>query len=183
MTERDAARQSAMAITRPGSARATDDTPLDRTLTYRLHLLNKLSDRESQLAYLSESGLPLSESRCLAAIGSFAPLSIKDLAQRANLDKGQASRAAQSLVDQSLVLKDASAVDGRGVVLTLSRKGRSTWQRVMRVIGRRNEQIFGCLDAGQREQLGRLLDRVISNALAKAPTGGIARPPTLPKRT
>jgi DNA-binding MarR family transcriptional regulator len=57
--------------------------------------------------------MSFSECRCLAAVGSFAPLSINDLAFRANLDKGQASRAAQVLVDQKLVRKTTSPEDAR----------------------------------------------------------------------
>ncbi|MDP3413292.1 MAG: helix-turn-helix domain-containing protein, partial [Polaromonas sp.] len=93
--------------------------PLDRFLTYRLHLVNKLTDQSSSDAYADEFGLPVGEARCLAAIGNFAPLSVVELAARANLNKGQASRAAQSLVDRGLVCKEASTSDGRGVVLTL----------------------------------------------------------------
>ncbi|MGH8809334.1 MAG: MarR family winged helix-turn-helix transcriptional regulator [Noviherbaspirillum sp.] len=139
---------------------------LDRTMTYRLHLLHKLSDRESQRAYLEDAGLPMSEGRCLSAIGSFAPLSINDLAQRANLNKGQASRAAQALVEKALVRKEASETDGRGVVLRLTRKGAQVWERVMQVVARRNEEIFGCLSAAEREQLSDMFDRMIAHAQA-----------------
>jgi len=96
----------------PGAA-----MPLDRTLTHRLHTLHKLSDKVSQTAYLQVAGMPMSEGRCLAAVGAFEPLSVNDLAHGANLDKGQASRAAQSLVDQGFLRKDENTGDGRGVVL------------------------------------------------------------------
>jgi DNA-binding MarR family transcriptional regulator len=141
---------------------------LDRTMSYRLHLLHKLYDRNTQLEYLNHAGLQLSEARCLGAIGSFAPLSIKDLAQRANLDKGQASRAAQALVERELVQKKVSGTDGRGVVLTLTRKGLHAWQRVMQVIARRNEEVFGCLSAAEQKELSRLFDRMIAHVNAHA---------------
>ena len=111
-------------------------SPLDRTFTYRLHLLHKLTDSLSSEAYLADGGLPISEGRCLAVIGTFTPLSVVDLAQRANLHKGQASRAAQALVDRGLVRKAANATDSRGVVLTLTRKGQVVWKRVMDVVER-----------------------------------------------
>ncbi len=139
---------------------------LDRTLTYRLHLLHKLSDIESQRAYLSDAGLSMSDGRCLTAIGSFAPLSVNDLAQKANLNKGQASRAAQSLVDQGLVHKEASATDGRGVVLTLTAKGNAVWRRAMKVVEQRNHEIFGVLSDAEREQLSGFFDRLIDQAQA-----------------
>ncbi|MEO6744420.1 MAG: MarR family winged helix-turn-helix transcriptional regulator [Caldimonas sp.] len=141
---------------------------LDRTVTHRLHTLYKLTDRISQAAYLADAGLPLSEGRCLSAVGAFAPLSVNDLAQQANLNKGQASRAAQALVDQGLVRKEASATDGRGVVLALTAKGERAWRRVMDVIERRNGEIVGCLDAAERRQLDRLLDRLVEHARVAA---------------
>lgn len=137
---------------------------LDRTLTYRLHLLHKLTDLESQRAYVAGAGLSMSDGRCLTAVGTFAPLSVNDLAQKANLNKGQASRAAQSLVEQGLVVKAASPTDGRGVVLTMTPKGKAAWQRAMQVVGRRNQDIFGVLSEPEREQLSDFFDRLIETA-------------------
>ena len=137
---------------------------LDRTLTHRLHTLHKLSDKVSQTAYLQAAGMPMSEGRCLAAVGAFEPLSVNELARGANLDKGQASRAAQSLVDQGFLRKEENAGDGRGVVLTLTAKGRRRWQMIMQLIERRNDEIFGCLSAEERERLGDMLDRLIERA-------------------
>jgi DNA-binding MarR family transcriptional regulator len=142
----------------------TDSVLLERTFTHRLHTLSKLTDRATQTAYLVDAGIPFSEGRCLAAIGAFSPLSVKDLAYRANLDKGQASRAAQSLVDQGLVFKQASATDGRSVVLTLAPAGKQVCERLMRVIGRRNDEIVSCLNAADRAQLDHLLDRLVEHA-------------------
>ena len=141
-----------------------DPDRLDRTLSYRLHLLHKLTDQDSQHAYPREAGLSLSDGRCLATIGTFEPLSVKDLAQRANLDKGQASRAAQALVDQGLVNKQSDRQDARGVVLTLTEAGRSAFGRTMDLINRRNQAIFGCLDGSEQATLSALFDRLIEHA-------------------
>lgn len=143
-----------------------DAQALDAFLTWRLHRVAKLTDKASTDAYAQEFGLPVGEARCLAAIGSFAPLSVNDLAAGANLDKGQASRAAQALVERGLVKKQASEIDARGVVLTLTRAGDKLWQSVMAMIARRNEEIFGCLSAPERRLFAALLDRVIAQARA-----------------
>jgi DNA-binding MarR family transcriptional regulator len=141
-------------------------TPLHRTLTHRLHTLHKLTDRVSQAAYLADARMSIGEGRCLAAVGAFQPLSVNDLAQSANLDKGQASRAAQALVDAGLVRKSPDDSDGRGVALTLTAKGRARWERVMTLIERRNTEIFGCLNSKERDALGEQLDRLIEHAAA-----------------
>ena len=137
-------------------------TDLDRFLTYRFHLLNKLSDRDTNRAYLEECGLSLGEARCLAAIGRFGPLSLNDLAQAANLDKGHASRSAQRLVMRGFISKNVSESDGRGVVLALLAEGKRRYRDVIGLIGRRNQEIFGCLSPDEQAQLAELLDRVIA---------------------
>lgn len=147
----------------PDAERDNDDRRLDRTLTYRLHTLHKVTDQVSQQAYLRGAGLSLSDGRCLAAVGTFAPLSVNDLAQRANLTKGQASRATQALVNQGLVDKAGHPEDRRGVVLTLTPRGREVWERTMALIERRNHDIFGCLSVQERATLGALFDRLIAH--------------------
>lgn len=144
----------------------TDWVPLDRTYTHRLHTLMKLADRITQTVYESEAGILAHEARCLAAVGTFAPLSNKDLARCANLDKAQASRAAQVLVDKSLILKSISPTDGRGVVMNLSPKGRAVWERTMQLINRRNQEITSCLSAHEAKQLDAILDKLVAHARA-----------------
>ncbi|MFM8899737.1 MAG: MarR family winged helix-turn-helix transcriptional regulator [Burkholderiales bacterium] len=137
---------------------------LEQTLTYRLHRLSKTTDRATQAVYANEAGIGLSEARCLTAIASFSPLSVNELAQRANLNKGQASRAAQALVAQHMVRKTGSSADGRGVVLTLTAKGDRLWQRLVPLIEERNAQIAACLSASELRQFNALLDRLLAHA-------------------
>ena len=143
--------------------------PLDRTLSYRLHLVNKLTDKSSADAYAQEFGLPVGQARCLAAIGRFAPLSVVDLAGKSNLDKAQASRASQALMERGLVAKRPSDSDARSVVLSLTPRGRKLWAGVMELIGHRNSEIFGCLSPAERKELGRMLDRLIEHARPQYP--------------
>ena len=140
---------------------------LERFLTYRLHVLNKITDRDTNRAYVSDCGIPLGEARCLAAIGRYAPLSVNDLARSANLNKGQASRSAQALVERGLVEKTLSASDGRGVVLTATAAGLAQYQRIIALIAQRNDEIFACLDADEQRALGDMLDRLIDHLQAR----------------
>jgi DNA-binding MarR family transcriptional regulator len=137
---------------------------LAQYLTYRLHELTKLTDKVTDALFRTEAKLPLGEARCLAAVGAFQPLSVNQLAQHVNLDKGQASRAAQSLVDQGLLIKTPSAVDARGVVLRLSRSGQYRWRKVMALVDRRNAEVAQVLDEAERQQLDALLARLVAHA-------------------
>ena len=64
--------------------------------------------------------------------------------------------------------KEASAIDGRGVVLSLTAKGERAWRRVMKVIERRNDEIVACLDADERQPARPLLDRLVEHARVAA---------------
>lgn len=143
---------------------ASPSFALERSLTYRLHVLSKLTDRASHAAYVEGTGLGHAEGRCLAAIGRYAPLSLNDFAAAANLNKGQASRAVQSLVERGLARKEASPTDGRGVVLTLTAAGQRLYRRVLSIIEQRNRDITACLDERERAVLDGLVDRLIAAA-------------------
>lgn len=145
-----------------GSAPASEPV-LNRTLTYRLHLLHKLTDYASQHGYIEATGLTLSDGRCLTTVGTFEPLSVNDLARASNLNKAQASRGAQSLVEKGLVFKKESPEDGRGVVLTLTAKGRRAWKKTMAMVQRRNEEIFSCLSVQDQVRLSRMFDQLIAH--------------------
>ena len=93
---------------------------------------------------------------------------MKDLARRANVDKAQASRAAQALVDKGLVEKSASSADARGVELRFTPEGQRLWQRLMTVVEERNQQIVGCLSATERAQFDRILTQLVEHARAVA---------------
>jgi DNA-binding MarR family transcriptional regulator len=150
---------------------------LDRSFTYRLHVLHKLTDMQTQHAYENDIGMTLSDGRALSVIGAFGPLSVNDLAFKSNLNKGQASRAAQSLVEQKLVDKDASSSDGRGVVLSLNAKGKKLFEKVMALVEKRNLEILSTLSIEEQTQLSALFDRLIAHTQQQ-----IAQQPTENKR-
>jgi DNA-binding MarR family transcriptional regulator len=138
--------------------------PLAQQLSWRLHRLGKLTDALTAAAYAEELGLGVAEARALAAIGSFEPLSVNQLAAHAHLDKAQASRAAQMLVERGAAEKTPSPSDARAVVLSLTRSGRRLHRQAMGLIQRRNRDIMACLDEAERESLLGMIDRLIRHA-------------------
>lgn len=150
-------------MAKPPAPRNAAPAPLARSLTYRLHLLHKVTDLVSQQRYEEELGMSLSDGRCLATIGSFGPLSVNELAEHSNLNKSQASRGAQALVDHGLVAKVDHPGDGRGVLLELTPSGRRLWARSMELIDRRNADIFGCLGEREQQALSDFFDRLIAH--------------------
>lgn len=162
-------------MTRP-AARATQpkqptdtDTPLERTLSFRLLLLHKLSERSSPLEFATAVGLTPSDGRALATLGAFEPLSVVALAEACSLNKSQASRAAQALVDKGLADKQGSRADGRGVVLTLTPAGRTLYGRTVQLVNERSRDIFGCLSESELKAFSDMLDRLIAHNRSRQP--------------
>lgn len=139
---------------------------LEQFLTYRMHVLNKLSDRGIGERYQSKLDITLPEARVIASVGSFGPFSIMDLAKHANLDKSQASRAAEALIKRGLIERATSSDDGRVVLISLTGTGRELFRKVMPIARKWNADLFGCLDEAELDALGRALDKVIAHALA-----------------
>jgi DNA-binding MarR family transcriptional regulator len=141
---------------------------LDQFLTYRMHVLNKLADRGISELYHTKLDITLPEARVIASVGSFGPFSIMDLAKHANLDKSQASRAAEVLIKRGLIERETSAEDGRVVLISLTGDGRALYRKVMPIARKWNADLFECLDEKEREAFGQALDRVIASALSNA---------------
>jgi DNA-binding MarR family transcriptional regulator len=137
---------------------------LDQFLTYRLHIVNKLSERVSSERFQAKLGITLPEARLIAAVGSFGPFSVMELARHANLDKSQASRAADALMRRGLMRRDASEDDGRLVLVSLTPEGRALYRRVMPIARKLNTDIFASLDERERNALDHILDKLIERA-------------------
>jgi DNA-binding MarR family transcriptional regulator len=129
-----------------------------------MHALHKLTDRYSEQLYWQELSLPVGQARCLSVLGAFGALSVSALAQHANLDKAQASRAAQALVQAALVTRKGNTQDGRGIVLQLSAAGKARCAKMLRLVEQRNRAILACLNPVEQGQLSGLLDRLLSAA-------------------
>lgn len=141
---------------------------LEQFLTYRLHVLNKLAERGIGERYQAKLGVSLPEARVIGSVGSFGPFSIMDLARHANLDKSQASRAAEALIRQGLVQRQTSAEDGRVVLVSLTAEGRALYRKVMPIARKWNGDMFDCLDEQQKVAFGDALDKVIATMIARA---------------
>lgn len=140
---------------------------LDQFLTYRLHALTKRSDRGIAEVYRHKLDISLPEARVIAAVGAFGPFSIMDLARHTNLDKSQASRAAEALLRQGLLERSASEEDGRIVLIALTTDGRALHRKIMPIVRKWNESLLTCLSDSERQTFERLLDKVVTHALER----------------
>ncbi|MHA7602304.1 MarR family winged helix-turn-helix transcriptional regulator [Alicycliphilus sp. T452] len=133
-------------------------------LSARLHALANLSAATTTLRVERKFGLSLLEWRSLGQLGGFAPLSLKELAARAGLDKSYASRTVSSLIDRGLVASERNDADGRGVMLSLTAQGQELYERAFQDAVARNEKLLAPLRAEQRLLLIEMLSALTVSA-------------------
>lgn len=98
---------------------------LEEFLPYQLAVL---ADRVSQgfaALYRQKYGLSVAEWRVVAHLGQSGTVSVREIHQRAMLEKSKVSRAASKLERNGYITKAANPADGRLVSLSLTDKGRA----------------------------------------------------------
>lgn len=133
-------------------------------LSARLHALANLSSATTTLRVERKFGLTLLEWRSLGQLGGFAPLSLKELARRAGFEKSYASRTISGLIERGLVASERSDSDGRGVMLSLTAKGKALYEKAFEDAVARNERLLGTLKDEQRLLLIEILGVLTVNA-------------------
>ncbi len=141
---------------------------LDRFVPYRLSVLsNNVSDAIARL-YRSRFGLTIPEWRCMAVLGSFAPLSASEVAARTAMDKVQVSRAVAALLQKGFALQATDRQDRRRSKLNLSASGARVYARIVPLAQAAEAELLAALTPRERKSLSTLLDKLSAHAAAQA---------------
>jgi DNA-binding MarR family transcriptional regulator len=119
----------------------------NRTYTQRIGALD-----ESFLGL----GLPLREARLIYEIGA-AGASVRELRDRLGLDSGYLSRLLRAIEERGLAVVEPDPADRRRRMVTLTRRGRATRQRLDDRSERHAESMIEPLTERQRERLTEAL--------------------------
>lgn len=134
-------------------------------LSYRLHEVANLLSRGAELRYRREFGVSLWEWRTIALLGAVTgPLSLGHLAHAAGIHKSQMSRVVSGLAKRNLVIRDANAEDGRGIHLTLSKRGRKVYEGLIEAAMQRDRAFRNCLTKGEKQAFEAALDKLAGQA-------------------
>lgn len=143
-------------------------------LSWRIHRTANALSRSAALRYRQGFDVSLMEWRSIALLGDFAPLTLKELARQAGLDKGQASRVVRGLVARGLVRREVNAGDARELALRLTAAGRRLHRGLMRAARERDAAFRAVLSpeeaAALDSALGKLL--AVARALGRAGRAG-----------
>jgi DNA-binding MarR family transcriptional regulator len=154
-------KNGARAMPPPGLAAASgaDDFRLEDFLPYQLAVAAARVSRLLSQCYSDTYGLTIPEWRVLATIARFATVSPTDVGEWTAMDKVKVSRAAASLVARGLIRQSPDPNDGRGRRLSMTRKGRGIYERVV--------PQARALEATLADGVGRSQWTALSKALAR----------------
>lgn len=137
---------------KPGK-RAQKPKIITDLLSSRLHTLAALSAASASLRVERKFSLTLLEWRSLGQLAAFAPISLKELAHRAGMDKSYASRTVAGLIERGFIASERNDADARGVMLTLTDKGQALYRQVIVDAESRNERLLRPLSQEDRQRL------------------------------
>ncbi|MFK7858631.1 MAG: MarR family winged helix-turn-helix transcriptional regulator [Granulosicoccus sp.] len=102
---------------------------LENRLTFRLSVVSKLLDQQSQ-AFLEGTQLNLSSYRILAVVHTFEHISISDISRFNAMDRAQISRASVELEKLGLVAFGSDSQSKRKKMVTLTSQGHAMLKQV-----------------------------------------------------
>ncbi len=136
-------------------------------LSFRIHRVANALSRSAAQRYREGFDVSLMEWRSIALLGDYAPMTLKDLARQASLDKGLASRVVRGLVERGLVKREVSAGDGRELALRLTAAGRRLHRGLMAAARDRDAAFRAVLTPQEAALLDGALEKLLRVARAQ----------------
>lgn len=109
---------------------------------------------------LADAGVNGYEYRCLSALAGAEQLSQTDLGAAAALDPRDVTHTVRALEARDLVSRVKDPSHGRRQLVSLTREGRQTAERLAGVIAEAQNRVFSDLTDNERTTLLALLERV-----------------------
>lgn len=137
---------------------------LEEFLPYRLSVLSNRVSRAIARRYAKTFDLSIPEWRVIAVLGRRPGLSAKEIAEATEMDKVAVSRAVARLTAAKRVAARPDREDARRQLLSLTREGEALHARIAPIALESEQRLLAVLDTRERDQLNRLIDRLLEAA-------------------
>lgn len=138
----------------------TPVSPLESHLGYQLRIVSNAVSRTFARA-VEEEGVTVAEWVLMRVLQDFECLAPTPLAERMGMTKGAITKLGSRLVEKGLVKREANPDDKRAQTLSLTSRGRSLVPKLAKIADENDAAFFDLLTASDRENLNRILRRVI----------------------
>jgi len=132
---------------------------LENRLTFRLSVVSKLLDRQSQ-SFLEGTELNLSSYRILAVVHTFEQISISDISRFNAMDRAQVSRAAIELEKLGLVSFCADPQSKRKKMVKLTEDGLKILEQIQPEFDKYRRKLEAALGPDNMQALSTGLSRL-----------------------
>ena len=144
---------------------------LEAHLGYWLRMVSNAVS-QSFARRVEAEGVTVAEWVFLRMLWDIDPVAPSLLAGRMGMTKGAISKLADRLIGKALVERRADPVDGRAQILSLTAAGRVLVPRLAALADVNDAAFFGTLSPEDRNDLERLLRKIVSDRkLTDVPTG------------
>lgn len=133
--------------------------PVSDLTTHIGFWLRMVSNHVSQAfaAKLADKEVTVAEWSLMCALYGKGPMPPSRLADAMGMSRGAITKLADRLIAKSLIVREASADDGRAQTLALTDRGGVLVPDLAALADRNDAEFFDCLTTGERETLVRLL--------------------------
>lgn len=129
-------------------------------LPFRLSVLSNTISEKIAATYRGAYGLTVPQWRVMAILKQRPRISATAVSDATAMDKVAVSRAVAKLIEQGRVERLASQEDGRSSALVLTTAGEALYAVIAPTALAFEQDLLGALSASEREQLGRLLQKM-----------------------
>ena len=137
--------------------------PLERVATRPTWLLSQANARAQALLAecFATEGLRGYHFRLLAALDQYGPSSQAELGRYTGIDRSDVVAALDELVERGFARRDPDAADRRRNVVTITKRGRSTLERVDGELDGVQAAVLAPLTRNERSTFVRLLAKLV----------------------
>jgi DNA-binding MarR family transcriptional regulator len=116
------------------------------------HIKGKCQLKDRKIS--EQLGISTSELNCLKVfIEGNIKISVKDLAERLNITSGGVTKIVGQLEEQSILRRDMDPEDRRGILVSLTSKGRSLINKLHRITNDYYNSMFSGLSDNEKEKI------------------------------
>jgi DNA-binding MarR family transcriptional regulator len=149
------------------SAADLKNLKLEDHVTYRVSVLAQMFGREAARMYSERWGLSLPKYRVLTVMANLSGMSLRELTDQTQMDKGQISRVVSQMELEGLIARKPDDKDARRLILTLTSAGADLYKQTIGVSEERQREILSVLTTEELTALRSTLDKLSSHMRAR----------------
>ncbi len=134
--------------------------------SFRIMLLAKAMDRLTIRQLSAASQMPVAEWRVLSRLALLCEgegLTVRQIAEKAWVDRAEVSRAARALEAKGLVARRNNPLDGRAPILSVTEKGIEFFRPIMKMRTEFHARVMRGFTPEERQTLDAMLEKMALN--------------------